>query len=256
MPEGHTIERLHSDLAALGVRPGDTLFVHSSFKSLGPVLGGAATVVAALERAVGADGLLLMPSFNLTPKEKDQRAARWNPASTPSTVGWLTEYFRTMPGTVRSDHYSHSVAARGKGAADFVAEHRALDGMDSPWDLAPWGRTYGTRSPMMKAYAAGGRILMIGVDYHSSTYCHVVEVMYWNERRRADPAWPFIAYNRVAMGAHWERVGRLRRGKVGDADCRLFGIREFVDTLLAAIRATPKAWAGSWPAGLEERGQG
>jgi aminoglycoside 3-N-acetyltransferase len=223
--------------------------VQSSFKSLGPVQGGAGTVIAALERAVGPVGLLLMPSFNLVPK--DLRAATWNIRTTPSTVGWITEYFRTMPGTVRSDHYSHSVAARGKNAEAFVGEHLALEGMQSPWDLAPWGRTYGTRSPMIKALAAGGRILMIGVDYHSSTYCHAVEVMYWNERRRVNPAWPFIAYNRVEMGAYWDRAGVLQRGKAGDAESRLYGIREFVDTVLAAIRKMPKQWAGAWPPGLE-----
>lgn len=251
MSEGYTSENLQTDLAALGVQPGDILFVHSSFKSLGPVQDGAGTVVAALERAVGPDGLILMPSFNLVPREKDKRAANWNIASTPSTVGWLAEYFRQMPGTVRSDHYSHSVAARGKDAAAFVGGHRAPDGMTSPWDLAPWGATFGTHSPMMKAYAAGGKILMIGVDYHSATYGHVIEVMYWNECRRTQPAWPFIAYNRVEMGAYWERIGSLQRGKVGDADCRLFGIRAFVDTVLAAIRQAPKPWAGSWPPGLE-----
>ena len=248
MSEGYSVERIYADLVALGVRAGDRLFIHSSLKSLGPVEGGAGGMVAALERAVGLDGLLLMPSFNLVPKE--QRAATWNPATTPSTVGWLTEYFRVMPGTVRSDHYSHSIAARGKDAAAFVREHRACEGLDSPWDLAPWGRTYGTHSPMIKAYEAGGKILMLGVDYHSSTYCHLVEVMFWNEGKRLNPAMPFIALNRVELGAYWESLGRLQVGKVGDAACRLFNIREFVDTLLAAVQANPRKWAGAWPEGL------
>ncbi|MBT7549777.1 MAG: aminoglycoside N(3)-acetyltransferase, partial [Gemmatimonadetes bacterium] len=109
---------LCADLCRLGVEPGDILFIHSSFKSLGPVDGGAETVVRALEDAVGSAGLILMPSFQLVPSERDQRAAGWDWATTPSTVGWLTEYFRRMPDTVRSDHYSHSVAARGGRAAD------------------------------------------------------------------------------------------------------------------------------------------
>ena len=222
--------------------PRDILFVHSSLKSLGPVEGGAATVVAALEDAVGPEGLILMPSFNLV--EPDQRAATWNIETTSSTTGWLTEFFRQMPGTHRSDHYSHSVAARGKGAREFVTDHRSQEGCQSPWDREPWGKSYGTHSPMMKAYRANGKILMIGVDYESSTYIHAVEVIDWKERlqgnSKAEFAW--IGRNRPVLGEYWDSLGRLRRGRVGNADCRLFSIRDFVDTLLEAVRAEPSKY--------------
>ena len=59
----HSSSDLSQDLRRLGVQAGDTLFVHSSYKSLGPVRGGAIAVIAALEDAIGPDGLLLMPSF-------------------------------------------------------------------------------------------------------------------------------------------------------------------------------------------------
>ena len=146
----HTRERLVQDLLNLGVESGDILFIHSSFKSLGPVEGGAETVVGALEDAVGPEGLVLMPSFNLV--EMDKRAEIWNIETTLSTVGWLTEFFWQMPGTYRSDHYSHSAAARGKGARAFVADHLSREGYRSPWDREPWGKTYGLHSPMYRAY--------------------------------------------------------------------------------------------------------
>ena len=114
------------DLVKLGIVKGDILFIHSSFKSLGLVAGGAGTVIEALERAVGPSGLILMPSFNLIDRER--RAMAWNLERTPSTVGWLTEFFRLMPGTYRSDHYSHSVAARGLGASKIVADHTSNGG--------------------------------------------------------------------------------------------------------------------------------
>jgi aminoglycoside 3-N-acetyltransferase len=236
----HTRETLAHDLRRLGVEEGDILFVHSSFKSLGPVDGGAAAVIGALEDAIGADGLLLMPSFNLV--ENDKRAETWDIKTTPSTVGWLTEFFRRMPGTVRSDHYSHSVAARGKGAADFVKDHRRREGLKSPWDKEPWGATYGTHSPMYKAYVADGKVLMLGVDYKSSTYIHLVEVMSWNRRLESDPQAPYWWLRRPELGAFWDRCGTLRRGKVGDADCRLFRIRDYVDTLLAEVERNPQPY--------------
>ena len=61
----YTEKRLVEDLESLGVRKGDLLFIHSSFKSLGAIDGGAATVISALESVVGNNGLILMPSFNL-----------------------------------------------------------------------------------------------------------------------------------------------------------------------------------------------
>lgn len=115
------------DLRHLGVKTSDALFVHSALKALGPVGGGVATVIGALENAVGSQGLLLMSSFNLVEKEK--RASTWDLAATPSKVGWLTEFFRQMLGTVRSDHYSHSVAARGRQAHEFATRGPSRDGI-------------------------------------------------------------------------------------------------------------------------------
>ena len=126
MTKPHTCQELAEDFRDLGVRSGDLLFIHSSFKSLGPVKDGADTVIRALEDAVGPQGLILMPSFNLIDEEK--RTKVWNVQTTPSTVGWLTEFFRRMPWTYRSDHSSHSVAARGKEAAEFVTGHLICEG--------------------------------------------------------------------------------------------------------------------------------
>ena len=141
----HSRASLLRDLVRLGVRAGDTLFVHASFRSLGTVEGGAAAVIGAFEEALGPRGLLLMPSFNLAAKGYAERAAAWNRDTTPSTTGWLSEFFRLLPGTVRSDHCSHAIAARGRDAAAVVAGHTRTAGLPPPWDL-PVGENYGTHS--------------------------------------------------------------------------------------------------------------
>ena len=210
---------LCADLCRLGVEPGDIFFIHSSFKSLGPVDGGAETVVRALEDAVGSAGLILMPSFQLVPSERDQRAGGWDLAPTPSTVGWLTEYFRRMPDTVRSDHYSHSVAARGGRAA--------------------WGKTYGFHSPMYRAYVAAGKLLMLGVDYETSTYVHLVETLYWQRCRSQDPEVSFKGLNRLKLGTWWDETGDMARGRLAQAECRLFSIRTYVNALLGEVTRNP-----------------
>ena len=235
---------LTRDLRRLGVEAGDILFVHSSFKSLGSVEGGAESVIQALENAIGPEGLLLMPSFNLIKWEL--RPETWDLHCTPSTVGWITELFRRQPGVYRSDHYSHLVAARGRGAEEFVAGHLRREGYGSHWDRRPWGKTFGLHSPMYRAYQDCGKLLMLGVDYYTSTYVHLVEAMYWHALRvrsrgtEHEPAFP--ALDRVKLGAFWESTGGPRHGRVGDAACRLFGIRSYVDTLLAEVERNPRPY--------------
>ena len=238
MTTPHTRETLAHDLKTLGVDSGDILFIHSSFKSLGLVEDGARTVVGALEDAVGAEGLILMPSFNLV-EGRAMRMKTWDIDTTPSTVGWLTEFFRQMPDAYRSDHYSHSVAARGKGAEEFVAHHLSREGYKSPWDREPWGNTYGAHSPMHKAYEANGKLLMLGVDYNTSTYIHFVEVLYWHQLLEQNPKAAYPALDRPLLGAFWDGVGDQNRGSLGDADCRLFCIRQYIHTLLHEVESNP-----------------
>ena len=95
---------------------------------------------------------------------------------------------------------------------------------------------------MYRAYHKGGRLLLLGVDYESSTYVHLVEVIYWNRRLRVDPQSPYQWLQRPALGAYWDRVGEMGRGRVGDADCRLFGIRDFVDALLKEVERDPQPY--------------
>jgi len=241
MKTPHTREKLTQDFTNLGIAQGDTLFIHSSFKSLGSVEDGASTVIAALETAVGAEGLILMPTFSLLPS-REERVAAWDINKTPSTVGWLTEFFRQMFNTHRSDHYSHAIAARGRDAKAFVSDHRRREGYQSPWDHYPWGKTYGTHSPMFRAYKANAKLLMLGVDYQTSTYIHLVEVIHWNKRLADDPQAEYIRLKRPELGEYWERLGQLKQGKVGDSVCRLFHIETYVDSLLAEVERNPEPY--------------
>ncbi len=236
-----TSQQLTADLARLGVTPGRDLHVHSSYKSVGPVENGAAGIVQALEAAISG-ATLLMPSFNLVAGGSEGRAKGWNPATTPSTVGYLTEFFRTMPGTVRSDHYSHSVAARGPKAEFYTSTHREKTGMESPWDYAPWGKAYGDKSPLIKLYENDALLLMLGVDYHSSTFMHVAETIDFNRRKAERPGASYFFIDRPLMGQWVDRHCDVGNGLVGQAHCRLIPIRRYVDAMAAQVKAQPAYW--------------
>lgn len=234
---------LMQDLEKLGVEAGDVLWVHSSLRAIGPINGGADSIIDAMLNAVGPSGTILMPVFNLVPRNK--RAETWHYPETPSTTGYLTERFRLRAGTVRSDHYSHSVAAHGAQAQWFVSGHREQQGPSSPWDLEPWGRTFGSHSPFMRVYQSKAKVLMLGVDYKSATFKHLVETFIHERNLAADPHAVFDFIDPVAIGSWWDSQGMICTGNLGRAASKVFSVSNFVDRLLEEAWAHPELYFAS-----------
>jgi len=234
MDENSCATPIAGDLADLGVRAGDTILVHSSFKSLGPVPGGIETVVQGLLRAIGPSGTLLMPAltYRLRPPEI------FDPRGTPVIVGAIPEYFRTRPGTRRSVHPTHSVCAVGREAHDYLDDH----GLDST--------PCGPHSPFHKITQRGAKILMLGCGLKPNTTMHVLE-----ELGRAPYVFgktfvftiadgqggvcqkQYVTHGFEGYRQRYDRVAQLadssflRRGRVLDADTWLLearGLREAV----------------------------
>jgi aminoglycoside 3-N-acetyltransferase len=148
---------LAHDLRTIGLRRGDTVLVHSSYRSLG--VDHPEILIQALIHAVDDTGTLLLPalSYNQTPPTVH------NTLATPSCVGFLTEYFRTRPGTQRSLHPTHSVCAIGAQVDELLGEHLH--------DTTPCG----PHSPFHKLLHCGGKILMIGCGLRPNTAMHAIE---------------------------------------------------------------------------------
>ena len=114
----YTKQTLQQDLAAMGLTGTETILIHSSMKSIGAVEGGADTVLDALMEFF-AEGLLLLPTH--TWQFIDQDHPVFDVRRSPCCVGILPELFRQRPGVVRSLHPTHSIAACGRGAAEYLA---------------------------------------------------------------------------------------------------------------------------------------
>jgi aminoglycoside 3-N-acetyltransferase len=120
-----TKDEIVESLREVGLREGDGVFLHSSLSRFGEIEGGSGTVIEALDEVLGRSGLIAMPAFPLVGGALEYLSTDpvFDVRSTPSTMGALTERFRTSPGVVRSLHPTHSVAARGPGAEELVAGH-------------------------------------------------------------------------------------------------------------------------------------
>lgn len=154
-----TAGNLTSILSDAGVRPGDTLVVHSSLRALGPVDGGADAVIDGMLNAIGLRGTLAMPAFNYS---QPPVLPYFDPASTPSRTGILCEVFRKRAGVCRSLNPTHSMAVLGPDASAIVADHlqHLAMGVDSPLD---------------RLAQRGGWVLLLGVTHTSNSTIHIGE---------------------------------------------------------------------------------
>jgi aminoglycoside 3-N-acetyltransferase len=155
-----TFEELVAGFRNLGVEAGDTLLVHSSYKSLGPVDDGPQTVIRALEATLGAEGTLIMPTFNFD----FNKGVPWDVHSTPSKMGVLTELVRLDPRAKRVFHPFYSFAILGKHA-EMIGSLR-------------YKSAYERDSVFGKLRDLDGKIMVIGLSYNNSmTFFHHIEQM-------------------------------------------------------------------------------
>jgi aminoglycoside 3-N-acetyltransferase len=154
-----TRDVLLGSLRALGVRPGDAVFVHGSLSRFGHVEGGAETVCRSLVDAVGEDGTVIMPAFTFRLRDVDDPVL--DVANEPSCVGRISETFRTGFATHRSRHITHSVSAAGADAEFFTRDHCRT--------------AFDEHSSFRKLVDRGGMVLLFGVDYNRCTIFHAME---------------------------------------------------------------------------------
>ncbi len=246
--EPRTRASLARDLAALGLKPGDTVIVHTALSRIGWVCGRAIAVVQALMDALTPNGTLVMPAHsgdlsdprywsNPPVPESWQATIRetmpaYDPAITPTSgIGAVPEAFRQFPGVLRSGHPALSFTAWGRNAG-FITDHHGL------------AFSLGESSPLARLYDLDGYVLLIGVGHDRNTSIHLAE--YRADARPIQRQGAPVAENGVRLwkeyddleidsdcfgeiGEAFERIYNVEKGRVGSAECRLMRQRQLVD---------------------------
>ena len=163
-------EEVRDCLRSLGIEKGDVICVHSSVRDLNTsrmrrddMMAQAEALIGGLTAAVGEEGTIAMPTFTFC-FEGNPRGGVYHPEKTKSRTGFLTDYFRKLPGVVRSLQPTHSVAAWGRRAKELVEGHEKVEplGIDSPLHrLAQWG----------------GKVAFLGTNFGTCSLIHVAETV-------------------------------------------------------------------------------
>lgn len=233
-------------LSGIGLPRGATVLVHSSLSAFGYVEGGEDAVIDALLDAVGSRGLVVVPTH--TWGTVGARQPVFHVDLSPSIVGRITETFRHRPVAVRSEHPTHSVAAIGAGAAEFVEGHARSTTPCAP--DTPYGR-------LAKAH---GWVLLLGVNLSRLTLMHGfeewapvpwvfdrMETLYTilddgriltvpSYRHTADPA---CARDYPALEPLLMARGAMRLGTIGAATIRLIDAGAAAELLVPMLRKRP-----------------
>jgi len=242
-------------LTTLGMRPGDVVLFHSSLRTLGPARDlvklpdcGAHLVIDAFVETVGPSGLVIVPTLTATfaPNNPGPSQYVFDPKETPSRVGSITDKFWRRPEARRSAHPTHSLAAIGDRADEFVKDHDK-------------GSTFDRRTSYGRYYDWDGYVCFFGTDTRTNTTLHAVEdwmnMPYMAEAsalvRQPDgsakevkvtksPAGYRDFYKKDSKAARLlESSGIVRETAIGSARVRLMKARELVDLYWDAMLEDP-----------------
>lgn len=240
-----TLEKLVEGFHELGVEKGDTLLVHSSYKSFGEVEDGPQTVIRALEAALGAEGTLIMPTFNFD----FNKGIPWDVRMTPSRMGILTEFVRKDPRSKRVFHPFYSFAILGRHT-DMLGSLR-------------YKSAYERDSVFGKLRDLDGKIMVIGLSYNDSmTFFHHIEQMegvdyrflkqFTGEVTDENGSMYTDTFEMLVrdidkgvktmvdpMGALMEKAGIIKVRKIGEADVKLMKANEVYEFTAREMKRDP-----------------
>ena len=254
-----TGELVVDGLKKLGLSKGDLVFVHSSVKDIAParqVLAlkdmGMPLVIDAFKEVVGQEGVLAFPTFTKTFRHRHDGPVEhiYDKSTTPSRVGDMTNYFLKDKQVVRSDHPTHSVAAWGERAGEYVSFHGHQDG--TSFDTAgPWGRIPGWDGYICLYGTLTNTLTMVHAieDWMNLPYLRNCDAVIKNAHGDAEfvtvthmvpgPR-DFYTFKESKLEKKFQQSGIFTKEKICMADVYLFKARDFTRWLWQAILDDPR----------------
>ena len=163
---------IHAFLKSIGIKSTDTVLVHTSMRALGGVEGGCDGLIDAFQSYL-SNGLFLVPTHTWANVGIDQPV--FDVRKTLPCIGALPTVAAFRRDGVRSLHPTHSLAAFGKRAKEFVA------GEENCTTPCPVGGAWA------RLYDEDATILLLGVKLNRNTYIHTLDEFLNIPDRLRDP---------------------------------------------------------------------
>ena len=224
-------------LKRVGIRPGNVVVAHTSLSGFGYVRGGTDTMIDALCAAVGRAGTLAVPTHSLSWLGRQP----YDPKTSPSLVGEVTNAFLRRRGVKRSMHPTHSVAALGPIARRLLAGHDHT--------VAPQGR----EGFWGNLHDADGTVLLM-CPPRANTILHAAEIWagmpypparahYLKKGRRIEvtiPGMPWHVDHFDIVHDRLIRSGRMRSAALGEGTIYAVRARDAVAACTRLVRSNPR----------------
>jgi aminoglycoside 3-N-acetyltransferase len=229
-----------------GVKAGDTIVVHTSYKSLGGVEGGVEAVIDVMHELVGRRGTVLFPAFNF---QSWTETHYFDVLETPSKMGMITELARLRPDAKRTPHPIYSFSVWGARTDEFSKTEDV--------------EAYGPNSAFALFHKLNATIISIGLDFNNSfSMHHYIEYNAGcNYRRVKEFSGIYVGYDRVPrikMHSMFVRnsdrvityivpgmnellaAGIIKEIQVGAAKVHFLTANEFFDNMSVIVREHPE----------------
>ncbi len=216
----------------LGIPREGILFFHADAEALGLSSQQAEAWVAALVAVAGPGLTLVVPT--LTAREGRPRPP-FNPLTSPSDCGLVSEVFRQFPGAVRSHHNTYSVAALGPEARTLTEGHRLARGRPSIWGES----AFGDASPWYQMYIRDCWCLCVGVPWSDNVWGPFIQSRYVELHQGLTKHTPFPPLDMARVGAALEEEGLARRLSLREAPVIAFRAGAAVNAALRILDEDP-----------------
>ena len=237
---------LQNGFEKTNVKKGETIVVHTSYKSLGGVEGGVDKVIDVMLELVGKDGTVLFPAFNF---QSWTESHYFDVMETPSKMGMITEQARLRSNAKRTPHPIYSFSALGAHAEAFSKTEDV--------------EAFGPNSAIALFHKLNATIISIGLDFNNSfSMHHYIEYNVGCDYRRVKEfAGVYMGYDRVPQIKKYSmfvrlndrvktyivpgmndllKAGVIKEIQVGAAMVHYLTANEFFDNMSVIVREHPE----------------
>ncbi|AJC86763.1 AAC(3) family N-acetyltransferase [Campylobacter sp. RM16704] len=156
----YTTKDLIFTLQNLGIKKGDTLYIHSEIFNFGIPMVSLCdlqkNIIDCFFEVIGSEGTVLMPTFTYSFCNNKV----YDKLNSKTKIGVLNEFFRKLPSVKRTNDPLFSFAVKGAKENLFLKETDSCFGENSVYDILT---------------KIGGKIILFGSRKLGITYFHYIE---------------------------------------------------------------------------------